>query len=211
MDLLELEGIVDAGQETQRVEFKKACHWGGVPDLRVKLAFTAIAMANTRDGGIIVIGLREQPSKKGQFTLDTLSTEQLDSFAPDDVKAFVNARAELHLELEISRHVVRATNLVVIAVREFRDYPIRVAKNLEYDGKTIAYSGDMPVRRRRIPETVRCPSPDEYRELLDIAADKQSHRFGRILQSALGWATAGSQPTPDDTALFNAQLGSLAV
>src|SRR5579863_9951197 len=99
MDTTELRRLVDSGQETQRVDFKSPFKWDDIPDYRAKLVLTAIAMANLRDGGSIVIGLSKDPSRPGYHTLSPPNVDQLDSFVPDQVRAYINERAAPHVDL----------------------------------------------------------------------------------------------------------------
>jgi hypothetical protein len=61
--------------ETRSVEFKQAGSWADV-GLRGKLIRTALSLADTRDGGVIIVGMKVDPGHPGQHLPDPLTDEQ---------------------------------------------------------------------------------------------------------------------------------------
>ncbi len=107
-------------QESQRIEFKESAPW---ESLKWKIIRTALAMANLRDGGIIVIG----PSERGNtWDLSTgITNEHLKSYDIDTVLDCINNYASPYIELEMV--VVKYKNekeFLAIQVSEFVDTPI---------------------------------------------------------------------------------------
>ncbi len=54
-DRSELTELVEHGREERHVEYKESQRWDGLKD---KIAKTALGLANLRDGGHVVIGMR---------------------------------------------------------------------------------------------------------------------------------------------------------
>lgn len=54
MDTADLEALLEAGAESQKVDFKQSCSWNAQSFAKDILAFS-----NLRGGGYIIIGLKE--------------------------------------------------------------------------------------------------------------------------------------------------------
>jgi predicted HTH transcriptional regulator len=70
---------LDSCIESQGVDFKESALW---EDLEFKIIKTALAMANLRDGGILVIGASESGD---QWDMRGISDEHLSTYVVDDV------------------------------------------------------------------------------------------------------------------------------
>jgi hypothetical protein len=58
----DLERIVQIGFETRSVEFKSP-GLSSDADLRAQIIRVAMSMANTRDGGVVLVGMVERPDR----------------------------------------------------------------------------------------------------------------------------------------------------
>ena len=74
-------------QESTDIDFKESAEWSS---LKNQIARTAIAMANLRDGGIIVIGVGE---RGGVWSLDEVDANHLATYDTDTANDFVNRYA----------------------------------------------------------------------------------------------------------------------
>jgi hypothetical protein len=200
----DLERIVLVGQETRTVEFKSAGAWTD-PALRAQVIRSVLAMSNTRDGGLVIVGLREDLGRPGYHVPDPLTPEQRDSFHPDQLVPQVNRHAAPHVELTIMHHEIEGQgHIVAIVVREFRDIPTLCVKDIVGEnGRVLASQGRLLVRSRRTSETTEVQSPEDLRELVELAVDKglgAYFRRRRIEEEA-------AAPTDEDA--FRQQLGQL--
>jgi hypothetical protein len=202
----DLERIIQAGQETRTVEFKSAGAWSDV-DLRAQVIRVALSMANTRDGGVLLVGMAELADRPGYHVPEPLTEEQWRSFDPDTVVPQINAHAFPHLDVVVS-HSLRANGdrLVSIEVAPFRDVPVLCARPIVGgNNRLLVAEGRILVRSRRTPETTELRSGDDLRELIEVVVDRglESYFRRRRVESAA--------VHPDDARRFLAELGDLAV
>lgn len=74
----ELEQLIEGQSETPNLDFKRDCHW----DVR-KMAKDLIAMSNLRDGGHIVVGVREEATG---FIAEGVCDKNLKSYNVDKIR-----------------------------------------------------------------------------------------------------------------------------
>lgn len=160
--------ILDTTEDRHR-EFKQSAAW---VQLRWKIAKTAIAMANTRDGGLLIIGVNE--AGKG-FIPQGLSNEHLATFDDDTIHAFINKYADPYVKLSIHRLEIDEKQFIVIHIEEFDTLPV-ISKN---SGEEGLKQGAVYVRSFRQPETCMVKSQNEMRELLDLAIERGVRQFVR--------------------------------
>lgn len=200
----DIERIIEAGQEARTIEFKSAGAWSD-PAHRGQITRSCVALANTRNGGVLLVGMTKDPTRPGYHVVDPLSATQRESFDPDVVIPGVNAHANPHIEMRIIHHATPAgSNVVVVLVQEFRDFPILCIRDIYgADNKVLAAKGRVLVRSRRNIETTELQDPEDFRELIDLAVDKGLSTYfrRRLVESAV--------TGPDDDELFNNQLGPI--
>lgn len=166
-----LVDLIVHGVEERNLEYKGNIAWQDAT-IKGRLCKSIIAMANLQDGGSIVIGV-EETKKKGQFIAKGLSNENLDTFRPDDLMAWVNEYASPPVELTLQRVAYDNKNFVIIRVREFAELPVVCKKS----GADAMRNGALYIRRKRTTETAEVSSEGEMREILELAADKNMRRF----------------------------------
>lgn len=172
MTEMQLVELLQQGHETVAVEFKSS---GMRSDARLfaKVTRAALAMANRRGGGQIIIGVREE---LGSLRADGLSQEELSSWTYDNVSAGISSYAEPHVDTTVETVVHDGKYFVVISVSEFEETPVLCKK--DYQG--ILRAGGCYVRRRGRTESVEVPNHSEMRALLDLAVEKGLRRFLQI-------------------------------
>lgn len=171
----ELRTALALGREQRNVEFK-------APGSRSDKAFCAkvmraiLGMANTPDGGFVVVGVDDQ-------TLEPLglSEAQVQTWTYDDIQSSVSNYADPYVDLEVTRVSLDGRELVAIRVQEFVEMPVLCKR--DYPG--VLRSGALYVRRRGKVETVEVPTHVEMREVIDRAAMIAARRLLR-LQAELG-------------------------
>jgi hypothetical protein len=159
-----------------------------------------MAMANLRDGGIIVIGASESGET---WELTGIQPEHLATYDVDDVIDSVNKYASPSVQLEIV--IVTYQNekrFLALRVHEFEDTPV-VCKRNAPDGNKKLSAGEVYVRPFGTPRTTKVLSADEMHELLELAAEKRARRF---LETA---HRVGLRPPEPAVQRFDEELGEL--
>lgn len=195
----EFEQLLALSHEISGVEFKGR---GRHSDRQffAQVVRAVLAMANRRDGGIIVIGVEDTGTSLNPIGL---SVQELTTWRYDDVADGIASYTDpgVSFELEVKEHL--DNSYVVIEVSEFEDVPVLCKRS--YQG--ILRDGACYVRTRRKPETTEIPSQAEMRDLLDLATDKALRRFVERVRRT-GLAPFLPSP-PDDEDLYNEQRGDL--
>jgi hypothetical protein len=187
----DIAALIETGYELRGIEFKGP----GSPrekGFRALVARAAIALANTRDGGIVIIGLDEKaPQTSG------LNEEQLaDWLEYDNVVTQLNAYADPPLNLSVhQRSLPNGRPVVVLVVAEFAEVPILSAK--DHPDKIV--KGMLYTRSLARPESSYLNTQNELREVLELATEKRVGSFLGMAQRA-GLALKSSEPT--DTEKF---------
>jgi len=153
------------GTEERSLEYKSSISWGSI-DTKEKIVVACLAMANTPDGGTIVIGVDED-KEKGQFTACGMLQEHVNSFKQDDVSDFINKYADPYIELKINRVDIDDKTFIVIQVQEYQETPIICKQS----GQKIK-CGDIYIRSKRKNASSRVASQNEMREILNRAISK---------------------------------------
>ena len=204
MNRQELERIIREGRETLGVEFKRSMNWQD-DATKAKVVKAALAMANKRDGGIIIFGLTPPANNTGPHTFDGMSAADYQSFNQDEVMAKVNAHASPSIDLTVHHDSgIDEKQCVVIEVREFADYPVICSKEVVVQQKTVLYKGRVYCRSRRMTESTEVRTVEDMREIIELGVDKGLQRYLR--QRALADQVGG---TVDDDEKFRRQRGGL--
>ncbi len=192
----ELEQLIRLRQEARNLEYKASFKWSDENDrMRIKIAKSCMAMANLRDGGNVVIGVGlAREDGRRQYELQGMTQEEFDSFDQDNVTSFVNSRANPHVELTVGKRELNEGKFVVLQVTEFSEMPI-IAK----DGRDDLRSGNIYTRSKRQIETRLVQEPEEMREIIDLAVEKQLIKFRRWATLAVyGPSTTTTETTVDE-------------
>ncbi len=161
-----------------------------------------LGMANRRDGGSVIIGVRDNA---GALTPAGLDDNELRTWTYDAVADQIARYADpgVSFELEIKEH--DGNQYVVLEVAEFSDIPVLCKRS--YDN--VLRDGACYVRTRRKPETTEIPKQTEMRDLLDLAIEKGVRQF---LERAERVGLSVPQtliPVATDQELFDEQIGDL--
>lgn len=186
---------LDLCQEARDIEFKSSACWN---DLRIHIVKTCMAMSNLRDGGVVVVGVREEGT--GWIFAGILG-EDLATYNEDNVNDAVNrfASPPLRVELVLVSHA--DAQFLAIRVPEFSDRPTVCKK----DGapQTGLVCGAVFVRPPGKPQTTPLRSAEDMRDLMELAAEKRARA---LLQAA--HRIGMHAPPPADRA-YDEELGGL--
>lgn len=201
--LEQIREIIARGAEQSGVEFKTA----GVrddPAIRGKVVRAILAMANRRDGGLVVLGVSDNG---GAIALSGLTRLQADSWRPDHVGDTVAEYADPRVVFEVVELTLDEHLLVIIVVQPFDDVPVICKRTLQDGRRLILRSGAVYVRSNRKPESREIANFDEMRSLIDLATDREVRRF--VARATQAGMTLGAASTADDAELFANQRGDL--
>lgn len=140
-----------------------------------------MAMANLRDGGIIVIGVSERGES---WELTGISDTDLSTYDFDDISDFIAKYASVPLELDVVVVRYRDSKLyLAIQISEFTHLPCICRRNSSNEALAFSKS-DILIRPPGKPQTKKAEDANEIRELIELAAEKRARRIietaGRI-------------------------------
>lgn len=185
----ELAAVLTVGYETRSVEFKSA---GNLTDKAfvALVVRAALALANQRDGGNIVLGVDDRDPQGENNGLDENQLRDWKNL--DTVADKLNRYADPPLILRIEeREHPNGNPVVVIEVSEFSEIPSLCLKDYP---NTLAL-GQLYTRSLRKPESSMYHTQNEMREVLDLATQKGVRRFMETATGA-GLLARLSEPAP---------------
>lgn len=163
-----------------------------------------LGMANRRDGGRIVLGLREGPG--GTLELVGLTDEDEATWRHDHLADAIAGYADPYVEFQVENRRHEEKLYVLIEVSEFGEVPVICRKgyptNPQPGQQAILRAGAIYVRTRRKPETSEPPGQTEMRELIELATEKRLRSFLGTVGRAGGEVTA----QPGTSERFQAEL-----
>ncbi len=123
---------IELSGESEFVDAKAPITWDGA-DASACLAKDIAAFANSRDGGVIVIGKSENGD--GSFSLVGISAEQASAFDTTKIGQWVNARFSQPIRQTCHQAEYDGRRFVLIVVEEFNDIPSLYIKSFQATGK----------------------------------------------------------------------------
>lgn len=179
-------------EEATDTDFKASAPW---ENLRTTITKTAMAMANQRDGGVIIIGVSED---KASWKTTGIQIDHLGTYSPDTMADQINRFASPPLRLTVVVSEYEAKQFLAIQVHEFDQTPVICQRN----GDKLT-EGAVYVRPRGTPRSERPANALEMEELLGLAGEKRARR---ILETA---RRVGLAPTPPPSTDFDRELEGL--
>ena len=184
----ELARWVGTSGENDFVDAKGPMTWDGA-DASASLAKDIASFANSRDGGVIVVGKSE--ASDGSFSYDGLSPEQTASFDTTKVGQWVNSRFAPPIQLACYQAEVIDKKFIVIIVQEFDDVPSLCVKSFQETTNPknhLLRDGTIYIRNQNA-ESKPIKTVDELRAVIGLATRKKgdeliSH-FNAMLKGAV--------------------------
>lgn len=180
----ELVRFLKAAGESTNIDAKGPMEWDG-SEASAGLTKDFLALANSRDGGVIVVGKKElQP---GKFEMTGLSDAQAASFDTTKVATWVNNYCSPPVNLVCYRQEFESQQFIVIAVSEFHDVPVICTKPFDVQStgkppKTVLRKGAIYVRTANA-ESAPISSVEEMRQLIGLATVKRSDQLLAMFQA----------------------------
>jgi predicted HTH transcriptional regulator len=168
-DTTNLEFYIQHRKEERYLEYKRSMVWTN-DNTKVEVAKAMMAMSNLRNGGVVVIGMRE--INRGIWEPEDMTHEQIISFTQDDIAQWVNDYAVPAVQFTVEPLLLDDKNFVIIQVREFDSYPAICRKQKTLRGVEVLRAGAIYYRSNRKNESAPISSEEDIRELIRLAVDK---------------------------------------
>lgn len=165
----DIELYIQHGKEERYLEYKGSMLWTG-DDTKVKIAQAMMAMSNLRNGGVIVVGMKE--IKRGVWEPDIMTDEQVTSFTQDDIAQWVNDYAVPAVQFTVEPFLLDTNQFVIIKVREFDSVPTICRKPKTLGGREALKKGALYYRSNSKNESAPISSDEDMRELITLAVNK---------------------------------------
>lgn len=164
MDTGEIETLLSGGEETQTLEFKRAGAWE--TRLFVK---DILAMANSFDGGKIIIGVDDSTFDRTGLTDEQLATFDIERMR-DQIGRFADPFVQFSCEQVADE---QGLQFIVIGIQPFTEIPVICAR----DGHDV-HQGRVYYRgRTRRPESAPVSNSNDMRELIEISISRRMARM----------------------------------
>ncbi len=169
MNIKELEELLEAGSESQQLDFKGSCAWdvkGFSKDL--------LAFSNMKGGGYIVIGMKEDDHG---FIREGITDNHLASYDRDTMKDQMSAYADPAVDFVVHKISDRTgLKFVVIEIREFINIPIICKK----DGTGLTRATIYYRNIDKKPESAPISNSYDLRNLIELVAIKMMRRMKEL-------------------------------
>lgn len=179
----ELEELLSRRTETKNLDCKASFDWEAAGnDAKCELVKDILAFLNTQDGGVIVIGIRDD-------TLEPVGMpdEDFASFDTTKVNDFLHRYTDPQSSCEVQKLIMRNLKFVVINVPEFSDIPVickKAANSSKAPSKTILKLSGLYLRTDKAT-SVLAPTSDEMRDLLNRAMLKRGDQLLSTIRTLL--------------------------
>ena len=174
-----LEELVKRGVESEVLDYKSAMNWNLMSrSARAKIIRHCLAMANTK-GGSVVIGVGEDASGHPS-DYQGLSPEEVHSFDPSTVGAFINRYVEPPIDFTIERPEVDGRRYAIFMIRPFKHLPHVCSQNVENELQQGAFYIRTPDASSRIAYRAI-----EMQNIIQRALRNQREALGRMLRGIL--------------------------
>jgi len=178
----EIEKLIERKVESANLDYKEGFIWNKDNKyLQRELIKDIMGMANTRDGGTIILGVKDN-----SFDLIGVNQEVYKSFDQTDVAQMLHSYSKPKARIEVKKPKIHGKDVVVINVTEFEDAPIICTKALTSANprELILRKGAVYIRTSAAV-TEEISSEEDMRDLLGRAMHKRSDDLLRHIEKIL--------------------------
>lgn len=202
LPLSEIARYIEASGESENIDVKGPMSWDNHVE-SANLAKDIVSFANSRDGGVIVIGKSEV--SPGTFEMTGLTEEQAISFETTKVATWVNSRFSPPVRLCCHPQDYDGKKFVVITVSEFDEVPILCTKSFQEPNSKNHCLKERTIYVRNVnAESAPLGTVDELRRLVGLATSKRGSEMISMFESMLKGRPL--VPAPSDEEQFTQEL-----
>jgi hypothetical protein len=194
-------GLVVEPNESRAVEYKASMPW---EDIKYSIARAALGLANHRDGGVIVVGVRTIAGDRLEAT--GMDPETLASYQQDDVHDFINKFAQTSMNLNAEVLEYEGSQFYVIEVGQFAAIPVISKKSSPPEHQGAGVRKDTIYARPSGKVETRPATAEDLQEILELAADVALRRYLERARRVGINVTAGQ---PVDGEFYQRERGDL--
>lgn len=202
----ELRELLDTAHELRRLELKSGGPFNSRTKHSTSIAKAMMGMANTRDGGTIVVGARE--ADDGTIIVEGVDAADRASWVFDDVMTFINNHAEPSVAFAQEFVELGVADLLVISVHEFTDVPVICHRPHTVNGEVLLPEGALYVRPHRKVGTTPIQAYEDMRELMNLAIEKGLAAYV-ALGTRAGIRLGAPEAADQNTEAFEAEVADL--
>lgn len=172
--------LINSRTEKANHDFKRAMNWRTIGNAeKWGLVKDALAMANTRDGGRLIIGIERD------YSYSNMSEEDQLSFDPTLFNNFYQRYTEPIHTCGVNHLDIDGNRLVVVSVPEFTDTPIICAKDATENRQQYLREGAIYIRHEDAsPQELR--NAQKTRELMGRAISRRGDTLLREIGQLIG-------------------------
>jgi predicted HTH transcriptional regulator len=112
--------LIQRKAETANLDYKAGFEWTKQNrDLQLELVRDMMAMANTRDGGTIILGVAD-----GSYAINGITAGMIQSLDQTDIGQMLASYADTAVAFEVQKAKVDGKDMVAIRVAEFEQDPV---------------------------------------------------------------------------------------
>jgi len=168
-----MEQVLQGNAENINLEFKSSFDLNNNEWAKERLIRSILAMSNTRNGGFVVIGVKEENDKS--YSYEGLNNDHLLLFKSkaEDLKSQIESFSSSPVNYEIGLGKYRNKDFLLISVTEFSLNPVICSKNGKHKDKHLE-EGAIYVRSlKEKPSSVKLTNPFDIQDFLERVVDKQ--------------------------------------
>ncbi len=158
------------GKEEKHLEYKESLNFSSQEN-KATITRAIAAYTNTRDGGIIVVGMKKTGE---QYEREGIHPNHLTTLNEDNLRDFVSAHLTPTPSFTIESEEYKGKTFIFISASPFTRYPSVCAKSYHREGarRSVLTAGVFYVRSNRKPESVPIEALEDLEDLIDFATDQ---------------------------------------
>jgi predicted HTH transcriptional regulator len=166
--------IVEMAHESRNIEFKSSFSWIDENSrwLRERVIKTILGMANTPDGGYIILGIDEE---NGNPVFSGTVDDHITTFTFDAITGTLSRFASTTINIEVYVSEYSEKKYIILRVDEFETFPI-ICKNSGQETGVLE-QGCIYCRAKNGPPCTIPVTEIEMQEIIELAVDKQQARL----------------------------------
>jgi len=179
----EIRNLIAQKSEGPNLDYKAGFAWtNDNRDMKYELVRDLIAMANTKDGGRVIFGVRD-----GDCELVGVSTEIYESVDPTGVVQMLHDNAAPQVRCAVFKREIKGSRVVVFDVAEFDETPIICTNAItRTDGSKRIILRQAAVYIRTVGATTEeISSPDDMRKLIGRAVTRKADELLSSIRDVL--------------------------